>query len=345
MSLNVAVIGTGRIGTEHAQYIGQHKEMNLCSCADRSPEGLEVFKKKFGIESGYTDHKEMLAVEKPDVVTIATYVGTHCQMIVDAVEAGVKGIVCEKPFLAAPAELKIVRDLIAQSGVKIVVPHMRRYLPVFAAAKKHYCSGDVGEPVMCMAGYEGRDLSEYGSHWLDMFRYFNNDAQAEWVMAQCRMSDGRIFEHATEEHGILTCGFAGGGRAYLDGGKGLNGPYSMILVGTEGSIRIEGENALTIIGKNSAWERTDYEGTVPEKWNADKFNYEFDNEWVAVWDVLFDELVNWMAGGPEPMTGATNMLHTAELTLAAYLSVVRRDRVDLPLTDFSDTQWPLEALV
>ena len=343
MPYKTVVIGTGRIGTEHAQYINHHKNLTLVSCANRSSDSMEQFRKTLNLSSSYNDYKEMFAIEKPDIVSIATYVGSHCQIIVDAVKAGVKGIVCEKPFLGAPAEIKIIRDLIERTGAKIVVPHMRRYLPVFYKAKEFYNSGIVGEPIMCMAGYDGRDLVEYGSHWLDMIRFFNNDAQAEWVMAQCHVRENKAFEHVMEEHGILTCQFSNGGRAYLDGGKALNSSFAMVLVGSEGIIGIEGENALTICSKEKN-EKIDYLGTVPERWKKEQFNYIYDNEWVAVWDILFDDLAMWMDGGEEPMTGATNMLHTAELSLAAYLSFVKQDRIDLPLKDLSCNQWPLEEL-
>jgi hypothetical protein len=38
------------------------------------------------------------------------------------------------------------------------------------------------------------------------------------------------------------------------------------------------------------------------------------------------------------------MLKTAELNLAAYVSCLRRDRVDLPLADPLLDEWPVEKL-
>jgi hypothetical protein len=43
------------------------------------------------------------------------------------------------------------------------------------------------------------------------------------------------------------------------------------------------------------------------------------------------------------MLGLQNMLLTSELNLAAYLSAVQGDRIDLPL-DYTLTEWPVEVL-
>ena len=143
--------------------------------------------KHFDLDQGFADYRELLAAVQPDIVSICTYVGLHRQMIVDACAAGVKGIICEKPFLAAPADLRLVAEAAAASGTKIVVPHMRRYFPAFARAKELYAGGAVGEPLMCIAGIPGWDLSEWGSHWLDMFRFFDDDQPVLWVMGQARV--------------------------------------------------------------------------------------------------------------------------------------------------------------
>jgi hypothetical protein len=53
--------------------------------------------------------------------------------------------------------------------------------------------------------------------------------------------------------------------------------------------------------------------------------------------------VAWLDGGPEPMLGLSNMLKTSELNLAAYLSALRGDRIDLPLVD-GLAEWPVDAM-
>jgi hypothetical protein len=48
--------------------------------------------------------------------------------------------------------------------------------------------------------------------------------------------------------------------------------------------------------------------------------------------------------GAASILGLLNMRHNSELNLAAYMSAAQGDRIDLPLTDFSLDEWPLEAI-
>jgi predicted dehydrogenase len=271
----------------------------------------------------------MLRDVQPDVVSICTYVGLHRQMILDACAAGVKGIICEKPFLAAPADLPAVAAAAAASGTKIVVPHMRRYFPAFARAKELYAGGAVGQPLLCAAGIPGWDLSEWGSHWLDMFRFFHDDQPVLWVFGQARVRDSRGYGHAMEDHAVAYFAFADGGKAMLDGGEAMNGEWTMSLLGTEGAIRVRREDELVIQDKDGQ--------------RIESFASHPGSSYAAIWDCLLADLVAWLDGGPEPMLGLTNMLKTSELNLAAYLSALRGDRVDLPLAD-ALAEWPVEAL-
>ncbi len=326
-----AIIGTGRIAREHVDYYRHRDDVQVQAASNRSTERLQKFITTHAIDQSYQNHLEMLEKVQPDIVSICTYVNSHRQLIEDCSAYGVKGIICEKPFLAQPEDIAAIRKLVAETNIKIIVPHMRRYLSVFAEAKRLYCSGSIGEPVMCLAGMPRWDILDGGSHWLDMFRFFHDDQPAQWVMAQMQMEKQVEFEHPVEEHGMLSCCFENGGRGYLESRASLNSPHSMTLVGSEGTVRIGGENMLTINGKNHKWAEKDYELIMPAEWDADRFYYEGTNAWVAMWDVLFDSLILWLEGGSEPMCGAQNMLLTAELNLAACTSAQNGKKMYLPV--------------
>jgi predicted dehydrogenase len=251
-------------------------------------------------------------------------------MIEDCARAGVRGIFCEKPFLAAPAELELVRRTIADTGAKIVVAHIRRYQPVFERMRDLVRDGAIGRPLLFSAGIPGWDLSEWGTHWFDMFRFFNGDAPVEWVMGQARVRGDRAYGHATEEHASAYFSFANGCKALIDGGGDLVRPFTMILTGEDGELRLLGNYTLRIVDADGAREES-YPGE--------------GETWDDMWRATLDGLLDWIRGGAEPAVGVTNALQTCELNLAAYLSAVVRDRVDLPLTDFSLAEWPLELLV
>lgn len=339
--LRAAVIGVGRagdlpadraggfkIGYHHATQYRDRQGVDLVAGADISEVNLAAWRDEFDVPSGYSDHREMLAATEPDLVSICTYVGLHAQMIEDCARAGVRGILCEKPFLAAPAELASVRGLIADTGVKIVVAHVRRYQPVFRRMRDLVRDGAIGRPLLFSAGIPGWDLSEWGTHWIDMFRFFNEDGPVEWVMGQARVRGARAYGHATEEHASAYFSFAGGCKALIDGGGDLARPYTMILTGEDGELRLL-DNTLRIL---------DRDGTRDEEFAGG------GEVWTEMWRATVDGLVTWVEGGDEPTVGATNALQTSEVNLAAYLSAIERDRIDLPLVDLSLSEWPLERL-
>lgn len=341
-SYTAAVIGAGkakdegfvkggghRIGYTHGETYGRSARTRLVAVADINVENLRAYQETYDLEQGFTDYREMLTVVQPDIVSICTYVGLHRQMILDACQAGVKGIICEKPFLAAPVDLNAVAEAAASSGTKIVVPHIRRYFPAFARAKELYTGGEIGEPLLCIAGIPGWDLSEWGSHWLDMFRFFHDDQPVEWVFGQARVRNQRGYGHAMEDHAVAYFGFANGGKAILDGGMKMAGEWTMTLVGTSGTIRIRREDELVI--ERAEGQRTESYVNHPR------------STYPAIWDCLLADLIDWLDGGKEPMLGLTNMLKTSELNLAAYLSALHGDRIDLPIVS-ELVEWPVEAL-
>jgi predicted dehydrogenase len=258
-------------------------------------------------------------------VALATYVGMHYPMIEAAARAGVKGVFCEKPFLNSPAEIRKLRALIQETGVKIVVNHMRRYQPIFIHAKALIDAGRIGKPELMSAGIAGWDLSEWGAHWLDIFRFLNSDCPVQWAFGQTRTRDLRSFGHQMEEHGMGYFHFENGCKALLDGGSAI-GSYCMQINGSEGTIRLVSE------GNGILQTKDGFEEFTLPSYGPDV--------WLGVWNALFD----WMEGGPEPDLGASNQLLTSELNLALYISALTGDRVDFPLTSDLDV-WPVDAIV
>jgi predicted dehydrogenase len=321
--------GAYRIGHVHAKAYQRSDRFDLVSAADINPVNLKFFQTTFGLDDGHPSLQAMLDQVKPDVVSICTYVGLHLSMIEACAAAGVRGVICEKPFVASPAELARLRDLVRESGLRILVPHFRRYLPAFIDARDAYRSGEVGERVIVTAAIgDGWDLSEWGSHWLDMFRFFHEDAMPDFVLAQARVGDRRGFGHAMEEHAAALMQFPDGGRAVIEVGPAyLPGGANMILTGTRGVIVVRSENNVTIYSAKGESHRSHAERT----------------DFIGTWTEMFDTLADWIATGTEPPLGFSHVAGTAELNLGCYMSMVRGDRVDFPMPS-DHAEWPVEEL-
>jgi len=333
-----AIIGAGKpvatnhkgggyqIGYTHARAYQHHPQVSLVAVADIVPAHIDAFNEQFDT-SGFTSYVDMLQQTRPDIVSICTYVGLHADIIEAAVAAGVKAIFCEKPFVATPAQLHRINALLNESPVKLSVAHVRRYLPVFQQVRAWIDQGHIGTPVACLAGIAGWDLSEWGSHWIDMFRYLLAEERVSWVMGQARVRDTRGFGHTMEDHATLHMGFAGGARGILDGGQAMAGGDIMTVVGNAGVIHIHSEQRATLTNPHGQ-QHVDFTTAMT---------------WEGCWDAAVADIVNWLDGGSVALIGYPHVAESATVNLAAYVSVLERDRIDLPLQSTLDV-WPLEPL-
>ncbi|MBI1336249.1 MAG: hypothetical protein GC164_04725 [Phycisphaera sp.] len=324
--------GGFRIGYTHGQMYKGVGATRLVAAVDINAENLAAYTRHFEVPQGFDDTHKMLESVRPDLVSICTYVGLHRQMIEACANAGVRGILCEKPFVSSPADLAAVKAVCEKTGCKLVICHQRRMNPTFERARELYNNGTVGQRAMCIAGIPDWDLSEWGSHWLDMFRFFHNDDPVEWVLGQFRVRDTRAFGHAMEDFGVAYFKFKDTGYGLVDAGHKPNAakPYTMKLIGGEGVINIVGEGELVIDTPSG---RTREKQPESNRFPGDQI-------------LMLNDLIRWIEGGPVARLGLPNTYGSSELNLAAYLSAVVGDRVDLPFSDelLKYHEWPVEEL-
>ena len=339
----VAIIGVGHggkgvgghsIGRLHARSYLAEGGCKMFGVADLSPENLEQFAAEYGVEHTNTDVRSMLAEVRPEIVSVATYVGSHRKLIAAAVEAGAKGVWCEKPFVLNMEDGRAAVEMCERAGVKLVVNHQRRYLHLFQEARKVLNDGEIGTPVQLLATVWEWDIIEWGTHWFDMFRYLLNDQPVRWVSAQVRCTGEKTFYgHLIEEHAVAQVCFQDGTRALLEGGEHIPGDAAIKIVGTEGVLDILNDGTLRLInarGVRDVEVRSDLHFPLPGTEAEDAFL------------ATLRALLTWVDGGEEPEVSGRNGLLSTELYLAAYESAKRGDRIDLPLT--GQTEFPLKAV-
>ena len=337
--------GGHQIGYSHAQMFKRNPRCELVAGVDINEANLAAFKARFEVGRGYADVGVMLKEIKPEVVSIGTYVGLHRKFIEQCARGGVKAILCEKPFLLAPADIAPVRAVAAETGVKIVAAHIRRYKPAFQRVRELVRTGAIGTPQLMLSSLGGWDLSEMGSHWFDLIRFFNQDNPVKWVFGQTRVRESKGYGHRLEDHAVAHFGFENGVRGLLEAGEtGMNGDanFGFVIVGSAGVIRVRGETVVsleTLTGSSTE----DFSARLPVGWDRigiDGPPAGFD------WDMLLADLLAWTEGGPEPTVALESVIATLEVNHGAYLSSLLGDRIDLPLSGESlkvDT-WPVDAI-
>ncbi|MBV9852238.1 MAG: Gfo/Idh/MocA family oxidoreductase [Armatimonadetes bacterium] len=326
----VGFIGVGRpwrsegatgfgMAYEHAAGYAKTGRCELMACADIVEDNARAFAEKNGVAKTYTDYEKMLADEELDIVSVCTWPHLHAPMTLAAAQSGVKAIHCEKPMAMNWGEAREMARVCDERGVKLTFNHQRRFLQPFQLAKKMARDGTIGE----LQRIEGNcgDMYDWGTHWLDMFFFYNNETPAEWVLGQIdSRRERKAFGVPLESQGLCQFRFQNGVGALLETGQGTP-PDGVAhrLIGTDGLIEVRWDQpCLRVLSAGEkGWRVIDQ----PDHLHGPD----------AVARAIAD-VVDALAAGRESMLSAHNALRATEVIFATYESSRRRGRVDLPMT-------------
>ncbi|WP_217647139.1 Gfo/Idh/MocA family protein [Planctomicrobium piriforme] len=160
-------------------------ETEVVGFADADAMGREKEKARLPGVPAFADYREMLSKLKPDIVAIGPRdVSEHRDMILAAIEAGAKGIYCEKPFCRTLAEADEIVAACGKHDVRLALAHRNRYHPSLPVVKAAVAEGAIGEllEIRCRGKEDqrggGLDLWVLGCHDFDLARYFAGNALA-----------------------------------------------------------------------------------------------------------------------------------------------------------------------
>ncbi len=144
--LRWGVIGVGWFGEVHAETLSAMPGIELAALCTRRPQRLAEVADRFGVARRYTDYRQLLDDPAVDVVSITTHYYDHCQIAVDALEAG-KHVLLEKPMAATVAECDRIVEAAHRSDGLFMVGHICRFDPRVALAKEAIDQGRIGKIV------------------------------------------------------------------------------------------------------------------------------------------------------------------------------------------------------
>ena len=127
--LRVAIVGCGGIANgKHLPALKTVKDIELVAFCDIIVERAEKAAKEYGVEGArvYEDYRELLKVEKPDVVHVCTPNREHSEVAIAAMEAGAD-VLCEKPMAINEAEAKAMLECAQRTGRTLSIGYQSRY--------------------------------------------------------------------------------------------------------------------------------------------------------------------------------------------------------------------------
>lgn len=142
--MKVGIIGAGSISTNHINSYLNNKDAELVMISDLNESLAKSRAEQFGIPKYCTDYKELLRDDTIEAVSIATPTFTHCQIVIDALEAG-KHVLCEKPPALTVAEAEKCAEAAAKSGKVLMYAFVRRFSEQMQYLKKFEQAGGFGK--------------------------------------------------------------------------------------------------------------------------------------------------------------------------------------------------------
>lgn len=341
--LRVGIIGTGRkkerrdrfgfaMAYEHADAYQSLDSCEIIACADVVEENARAFADTYGIEKVFLDYRAMLAEMRPDVVSICTWPHLHELMVQDACRAGVRAIHCEKPMADTWGGARRMAEVAGQVGVQLTFNHQRRYGAPFVMAKRLLDDGAIG--TLTRLESECGNIYDTGTHFIDMFSFYNGEQPAKWVLGQIDYrQENLVFGAHCENQQVVLCEYANGVFGLIMTGAGGANPVGAVskLVGTDGVIEVGVVNGPPLRYRSAgekAW-------TVLDTGGESIHGPGFIQRAIA-------DAVACLLEGHRCQLDARNALIATEIIFAAYESSRRRGRVDFPL-DIDDN--PLASMV
>ena len=172
--INIAVIGTGRMGSVHVRNLARLiPEANLVAVCDIRLEVAQAVADECDISRIVRDYHELLTDQSIEAVLIATTTSTHSAILKDVAAAG-KHIFCEKPLALDLPGIDAALLAVERAGVKLQVGFNRRFDKSFQRVHEIVDSGQIGRP--CIFRITNRDpelpamefMRESGGMFLDM---------------------------------------------------------------------------------------------------------------------------------------------------------------------------------
>jgi predicted dehydrogenase len=145
--MRLAVVGAAHPHVGYAlDEVAHRQDVTLVAVSDLAPDLARRYtgpqKCKF-----YSDHRQLLAEQRPEVVMIAGIYSDRAEAIVDALESGAH-VIADKPLCTNLADLDAIEAAVRKSGCTVSLLLEKRYYPETLAARALLDAGLLGDLVM-----------------------------------------------------------------------------------------------------------------------------------------------------------------------------------------------------
>lgn len=321
---SVVVVGMGKRGMHHAAAFQANPRFKLAGICDIDQARLDAAAAKLGSPRTSTDAAALTAELKPDVFCFCTMPHLRLPFIDLAIANGAKLVAFEKPVADSSAAGLAIRDKIAASGIKAVVSHQHRYGPHYRKVKEIAASGALGRVHTIYASTPGW-MMHMMTHLIDYMRWYNSEADAEWVMAQASGGGKLTDNHPSPDYIAGFIQFANGVRGIVETGAGAPDIPEVAKWWGRNRIRVMGDNGFAEVLTNGGWRAVTAEGAQS---GEGAMNYDADMP------PYVQDMADWLDDDARPHPCNFDSAYKGfEIMMALCRSAAQGGQVALPLTE------------
>lgn len=354
MSVKYALIGCGRIATNHVKAV-LNNGLEFVAACDLVPENIQTLLARYGLENDssiarYTDYKQMIA-EHPDLelVAIATSSGAHAEIALYCIDQGIN-VIIEKPMAMNMADAEEIIRRSEEKHVKVCACHQNRFNVAVQKTRKALEEGRFGKlshgsihvrwnrnkdyydqaPWRGTWAEDGGCLMNQCIHGIDLLRWMMGN-EVESVYGVTRQQFHHYLE--AEDVGMAVVKFKNGAIATIEGTTNVfpkNLEETLYLFGEKGTVKIGGKSTNNL----DVWDFADEtEADQSNKGLKEQTSNVYGNGHTS----LYADVIDAIQKDRKPYVDAVAGRNALEMILAIYKSMKIGAPVTLPLTDFAST--------
>lgn len=328
--IRLGFVGCGRISQKHFEALEQHTEnLEVVAVCDEDKSRVEQAASRIGVKS-YSDVSDMLASEKPDVVTVATPNGLHPEHVMQIADSGAH-VITEKPMSITWEDGVKMNKHCIDKGAQLFVIHQNRFNDTIIALHDAVTQGRFGKIYMITSNvfwtrpqdYYDKEGSWHGTKAMDGGAYLTQASHyvdlMQWIAGSTPKSVyanlktlARDIE--TEDSGIASFEWENGiigsmNVTMLTYPKNLEG--SVTVLGEKGTARVGGTAMNTI----EHWQFADKQAGDKAVLSA---NYETGSVYGFGHVRYYENVIDVFRGKAEPLIDGEEGLKSLRLLTAIY---------------------------
>jgi myo-inositol 2-dehydrogenase/D-chiro-inositol 1-dehydrogenase len=327
--IKIALIGAGGWGREHARIFSARPDVDFVALCGRSPDKTAARAAECRVRP-YTDIRQMLDAEKPDLVSICLGNQDHFEPTLAVIRAGYPLFV-EKPFVFDLKEADALIDEAAKRNLFFAINFNHHYAQPVAMAHRDIAAGRIGDIAFASWRFGGHgglshpfnNLIETQCHGFDMLEYLCGPIDSVAAQMTDKTAAGYYRTLAVALH--FKNGAVGTLLGSYDTSYSYPNTHGVEVTGTKGRLLIEDTTRRYTFNPHN--------GETAEVWQAGYFN-DRDRSFYQTFDKHFEALLTAFRAHQPPPIPATAGRRAVNLAQACIQSFQSARRIEVPTTDF-----------